>query len=250
MNLVLFVIATLVSFIVVRIGAVAFHLTGVEWSQAKFQALSCFSGTGFTTREAELIVSHPQRRRVATILMILGNAGIVTLIATFANSIRVDGLAERIRLPFLDLFLPAFLVPVVNLTVIILAVVIIFRLFSSSVISRRLTSLLKNVIVKRQLVRQASFEELLVTTGNHGVATMEIDDNSPLRDTILLNSGLRAQDITVLAIERAGTTTPNPAAAADIRTGDRLICYGNLDNIRKLAGDIPEEPKDNSVPPP
>jgi Trk-type K+ transport system membrane component len=49
MNLILFVLATLISFVAVRIGAVALHLTGVEWSQAKFQALSCFTGTGFTT---------------------------------------------------------------------------------------------------------------------------------------------------------------------------------------------------------
>ena len=36
------------TFVVVRIGAVAFNLTGMEWAQAKFQALSCFSGTGYT----------------------------------------------------------------------------------------------------------------------------------------------------------------------------------------------------------
>jgi hypothetical protein len=45
---------------------------------------------------------------------------------------------------------------------------------------------------------------------------MGIDNNSPLRDTTPLTSGLRAQDITVLAIERAGKTTPKPAAASEI----------------------------------
>jgi len=65
-------------------------------------------------------------------------------------------------------------------------------------------------------VRQTSFEELLVTTGNHGVPSMGIDNNSALRDTTPLTSGLRAQDITVLAIERAGKTTPKPAAASEI----------------------------------
>ena len=49
--LVLFILALIVSFIVVRIGAIAFQLTGLEWSLAKFQALSCFSGTGFTTKD-------------------------------------------------------------------------------------------------------------------------------------------------------------------------------------------------------
>ena len=39
--LILFILTLIVSFIVVRIGAIAFQLTGLEWSLAKFQALSC-----------------------------------------------------------------------------------------------------------------------------------------------------------------------------------------------------------------
>jgi Trk-type K+ transport system membrane component len=75
MNLILFIVTIAISFLVVRIGAIAFQLTGLEWALAKFQSLSCFSGTGFTTREAELITGNPQRRKIATSLMILGNAG-------------------------------------------------------------------------------------------------------------------------------------------------------------------------------
>lgn len=60
MNLLLFIVVVVISFIMVRIGAIAFQLTGLEWSLAKFQSLSCFSGTGFTTKEAELITGNPQ----------------------------------------------------------------------------------------------------------------------------------------------------------------------------------------------
>ena len=113
MNLLLFIVMISVSFIVVRIGAVAFELTGLEWSLAKFQSLSCFTGTGFTTREAELITGNPQRRRIATVLMVLGNAGLVTLIATFANSLRPNIVKPNFNVPFLDLILPTMLVPCV-----------------------------------------------------------------------------------------------------------------------------------------
>ena len=58
MNLMLFLVVVVASFIAVRIGAIAFQLTGLEWSLAKFQALSCFSGTGFTTKESELSLIH------------------------------------------------------------------------------------------------------------------------------------------------------------------------------------------------
>ncbi|GAG87195.1 unnamed protein product, partial [marine sediment metagenome] len=79
-------IAILVSFIVVRIGGFALQLTGIEPEVASFQALSAFSGTGFTTREAERVVGHRTRRRIVTILIILGNAGMVTVIATLVAS--------------------------------------------------------------------------------------------------------------------------------------------------------------------
>ena len=46
MSVMLFIIVVIASFIIVRIGAIAFQLTGLEWSLAKFQSLSCFSGTG------------------------------------------------------------------------------------------------------------------------------------------------------------------------------------------------------------
>jgi hypothetical protein len=59
----LLVATVLVSALVVRIGAVAFEMTGLDRDKAHFQALSCFSGTGFTTREAELITGHHYRRR-------------------------------------------------------------------------------------------------------------------------------------------------------------------------------------------
>jgi len=79
-------ITILVSFIVVRIGAFALQLTGIEPEVARFQALSAFSGTGFTTREAERVIGHRDRRRIVTILIILGNAGMVTVIATLVAS--------------------------------------------------------------------------------------------------------------------------------------------------------------------
>ena len=127
MNLLLFIVMILISFIVVRIGAVAFELTGLEWSLAKFQALSCFSGTGFTTKEAELVVGNPQRRRIASVLMVLGNAGLVTLIATFANSLRPETYLPKFTIPFIHLVFPSRLLPWINLIIIVISLYIIYR---------------------------------------------------------------------------------------------------------------------------
>lgn len=108
MSVILFIIVLVASFIIVRIGAVAFQLTGLEWSLAKFQSMSCFSGTGFTTREAELITGDKRRRRIASVLMVLGNAGLVTMIATVASALNPEntllGWLSKSYLPFLPLW--------------------------------------------------------------------------------------------------------------------------------------------------
>ncbi len=41
-------------------------MTGLSWDAASFQSYSAFFGVGFTTREAELVVNHPIRRRIIT----------------------------------------------------------------------------------------------------------------------------------------------------------------------------------------
>src|SRR4030042_6707082 len=76
----------LISFLIVLIGGFALQLTGIEPDVARFQALSAFSGTGCTTRESERVVGHKTRRQIVTILIILGNAGLVTIIATLVAS--------------------------------------------------------------------------------------------------------------------------------------------------------------------
>jgi len=79
-------LAILTSFLVVRAAAIALMMTGLDRQRAIFQALSAFSGTGFTTREAERIINHPKRRKIISWLMVLGNAGIVTVIVTTTSS--------------------------------------------------------------------------------------------------------------------------------------------------------------------
>jgi len=233
MNLILFILIIIVSFIIVRIGAVAFELTGLEWSLAKFQALSCFTGTGFTTKEAEMITGHPQRRRIASILIVLGHAGLVTLIATFANSLRTDVVMSKVTIPFLHSVIPSSLRPWINLIIIVFAVYTTYKIFTNTKFAAKLTSLLRSHIVKKEIVKRVSFEELVIATGGYGVSSIEIGKNSPVLDKSILESDLRSHDITILVIERKGETIPNPSANTKIILSDRLICFGKLDRIRK-----------------
>ena len=170
MNLLLFISVLITSFIVVRIGAVAFELTGLEWSLAKFQALSCFTATGFTTKEAELITGNPQRRRIASVLIVLGHAGLVTMIATFANSLR----PSAINIPGLpDFVSTAGVLQWINLAIIAVVIYVVYKVFTNTKFAKKLTEALRRHIAKREIVKPVSFEELLVATGGYGVSKLE-----------------------------------------------------------------------------
>lgn len=234
MNIVLFFIVILASFAIVRVGAVAFQLTGLEWSLAKFQALSCFTGTGFTTREAETITTHPQRRKIASILMVLGNAGLITLIATFANTLRAELFLSSLALPFVEYMVPQRLLPVMNLLIILFLFYIVYKVLSNSTLIEKFTSLFRRYLTKRQKGKPITFEELLVSTGGYGISTILLPSNSPLVGQTIKESPLRENDINLLAIVRDEKTTPNPSSSATMLADDHLICFGRLDDIRKI----------------
>ena len=232
-SVLLFIIVLFISFIVVRIGAIAFQLTGLEWSLAKFQALSCFTGTGFTTKESELITGNPQRRRVASVLMVLGNAGLVILIATFASSlIPRETVVSKLSKSFLPFSLPNFLVIWINLGIIVVAVFAIYKIFTNQKVAGKLTNSLRRRIVRREIFKPVSFEELMLATGGYGVSRISVGADSPVLEKTLLKSELKKYDIMVLAIVRGGKTTPNPPADTKILLGDELVCFGKLENIR------------------
>jgi len=234
MSVMLFIIVLVASFIIVRVGAIAFQLSGLEWSLAKFQALSCFSGTGFTTREAELITGHPQRRRIATVLIVLGNAGLVTMIATVASALTPQQtLWSRLSESFLPFSVPRFLVPWINLIFIVVALYVGFRLATNKRFVKKVTGTLRTKIIKREIFEPVSFEELLMLTGGYGVSKIDVSADNPLVGKTLAQSDLRKSDITVLAIVRNEETIPNPPAGTKILAGDELISFGQLENIRK-----------------
>src|SRR4051794_37013058 len=80
------IVVLFLSFVVIRVATSALTLTGMSRESARFQARSAFFGVGFTTSEAESVVDHPVRRRIAMWLMWLGNAGIISVVGSLVLS--------------------------------------------------------------------------------------------------------------------------------------------------------------------
>jgi Trk-type K+ transport system membrane component len=234
MNLLLFIIILIISVVVVKLGAIAFELTGVNDTQAIFQAISCFTGTGFTTKEAELVVSDPQRRRIASVLMVLGKAGFVTLLATFANSLT----ASDLSIPYLHGVVPQGVETLIKVAFIVLVAFTIYKIITHTKLSTSLSEMLKKRIVNRSFIRPVSFKELLVATGGYGVSSVKVFKDSSLENRTLHDAKLEAHDIIILALERSGKVTTRPPAQTKITVGDKLICFGKLDTIRDELAEV------------
>ena len=233
MNLLLFLVMFLISFTIVRIGAVALELTGLEWGLAKFQALSLFTGTGFTTRESELIAKHPQRRKIASTLMILGFSGIVTLIATFANVMKTNLHIDPYKVPFVNVQIPHRYMPAINLIIIIITLYIFYKLFSHTKVATKFTDFIKSQLLKRGIVKPVTFEILLPLAEEYVVACIEIGQDSSLLNESIAESKLDSHGITLLAVERNEKIIPSPAPESKIHIDDKLICFGKLSNLSR-----------------
>jgi len=211
-------IAILVSFIIVRIGGFALQLTGIEPDVARFQALSAFSGTGFTTREAERVVGHRTRRRIVTILIILGNAGLVTIIATLVASFtQVTG--------YMWFF--------IRLAIIIGGIFGLYQLIIRSNVGQRIVDRLQRPVMNRILRVAPAVEEIFHVEKDWAISLVMIKGSSNIIGLSVADITAE-EDIEVLAIDRAGTYLTRPNWDEKIAEGDRLLVYANRKSVKRI----------------
>jgi ribosomal protein S6--L-glutamate ligase len=77
-------------------------------------------------------------------------------------------------------------------------------------------------------------QRLSVSTG-YGVAELEVGANADLVGTTLGESELRERDITVLTLHRGTAVIPNPKRGTVLEAGDRLLCFGKLEEMRSMV---------------
>lgn len=76
-------------------------------------------------------------------------------------------------------------------------------------------------------------QRLTVSTG-YGVAELLVQAASDLVGTPLGESGLRDRDISVLTLQRGTQVIPNPRRSHVLEAGDRLLCFGKLEEMRSM----------------
>ena len=203
--------------ICIRAGAVALQLTGMAAEKARFQALSAFTNTGFTTREAEEITSIPLRRRIVTVLIVLGYAGTVTVIASFATSLFQRDLAS-----------------LGEVAIIFAALYVVYRILAWRGVTKRVTNAFRTALIKRYGIQAHSLEEMLSVGQGFGVVRARVGVTSPLIGRPLAELALKSRKVQILSIIRGRETISIPQGNDVLLGGDTIVCYGNLKEVRSF----------------
>ena len=211
-------ITIFLSYLIVRAGAIALMMTGMDQQKARFQALSAFSRAGFTTREAEAVVNNPRRRRIITWLIILGNAGLVAIIVTATSSIATS--------------------TSYNLAITIVTILggglVLYFLVSRSGFTRKLDSLIERRLIKSSFLEEDTTEDLLHFIEGYGVVKVITTEESNLIGKSLREANTPENEFWFIGIERGKEWISLPRAREVINDGDKLIIYSDLDTLRRF----------------
>jgi len=219
MSLIIFLVIFIMLWLLIEIIAIVMKLTGLELSKARFQIISILTHTGFTSRESELIVQHPTRRKIASILMVVSYVAQITLITLLfdvLNNATKDLLSISIAL-----------------TVVLVIIIIATQVDSlSRRFDRFAERLLKNKIKK--INSNNRIDQLLNLSPEFSIYELIVDTDSFICRKTLRELHLKEHFIQVLKIDRGSEMIDFPLADMQILAGDRMIVYGKIEALTNL----------------
>ena len=219
-SIIALLVITLVSLLVVRIGATALMMTGISWDTASFQSYSAFFGVGFTTREAEMVVNHPVRRRIIRDLILAGNIGLTSVLATLVVSTTQN---------------EARLHPLVVIAILIACTALVIYLFRIGWLQKALDKIIRRALEKAGLVRVLDYELLLRIQSGFCVSEIEIMAETPVVNRTLRESRPWDHGVIILAMKRNEETMPGiPGPDTTLLMGDVVTVYGREDSVKRM----------------
>ena len=215
----LFTVAIL-SLLVTRIAAMALMFTGLSREAARFQARSAFSGVGFTTTESELIMNHPVRRKIVMLLMLLGNIGIATVVATVMVSLLSTASSGN--------WLRNFLLFIGCLS-------FAWFLAASHFVERNLNRIITWGLKKWTRLEIQDYVAVLHLQNEFAVWEITVETNDWLAGKSLIEAGLSREGVLILGIQRkGGFYIGAPQGIRKIHDGDLLVMYGPMERLEEL----------------
>ncbi len=212
-------VVVLVSLLITRVATVALTLTGLSRESARFQARSALSGVGFTTAEAEGVVNHPVRRRVIMALMLVGSAGLVTVVGSLFLSFANADSSQRTT----------------RVLVLLGGMVALWLLARSQWVDRRLSRVIGLGLRRWTDLEVRDYAALLHLAGPWTVMEIAVQPEDWVAERTLGELRLRDEGVVVLGISRPeGEYLGAPRFDTEIHTGDTLVVYGTEERLCEL----------------
>ena len=221
--LLLFSLIILLYWVITELFTFFFRLTGLPAEKARFQVISLLTGTGFTTRESEMVLSSRKRRRLARITMLFGYVFNITIVSAFINvflSLKIVQVEKQFF---------GFLIPLVT-------VALIFIFMRVPKVHAWFDNLLKRT-ADRIFDRRETFNAVMLVDniGNGSIAQVTLrcipDEYQGLT---LAETRLRPETgILVMLVESRGGKEVPASADTVFQTGDKLIVFGDYKTICK-----------------
>lgn len=212
------------SLVVIRIATVGLIMTGVSKDLAQFQALSAFTGAGFTTKESEDIVNHPVRRRISMHLMLLGHVGIVVVIPSvvlsFLNTGGSNDWSHQLT---------------VRIGVLFGGLLLLLVIASSRYVEQIMWRV--NTFALRRFggIQVHDYTRLLRVAQNYVISELQVRHGDWLAGHTLQQLRLSNEGVLVLGIEKPnGDYLGTPRGHTRLDANDCLILYGQQERILDL----------------
>lgn len=221
--LLLFSLIILIYYVITELFTFFFRFTGLPAEKARFQVISLLTGTGFTTRESEIILASRRRRRLARVTMLFGYVFNVTIVSALIN-VFISMSDVQVGHKIVGILIPLG------------TVALIFACMRVPAIHARGEDILRR-LADRSFDRKETFNAVLLVDyiSSESIAQVTLRHiPEEYNGKSLAETNLRADTgILVMLVERNGSK-PMPAQADTVfEIGDKLTVFGNYKMICK-----------------
>ncbi|AMN31250.1 potassium transporter TrkA [Clostridium perfringens] len=215
-----FIVFLTLFLVLIEFFTILFKLTGLPQDKARFQVISLLTSTGFTTKESEIIVQHPTRRKLASWLMVFSYVSTATFISFIVNII-MNSLINPHTLLMIFIF--------------IALVYTIKRFNILETLEVKLESNISNSKFWNNI--NDKYSGLIFRSKGYGLYEIYISNKSVLIGKSILDSNLKENEIQVLNIDKGDKVINFPTPQYIFEYKDKITVYGNIKKINNLLRD-------------
>lgn len=219
----LFAVLILLYIIISEVFTLLFRLIGLPEEKARFQVVSLLTGSGFTTRESEMIISTRRRRRLARVTMLFGYVFNISVVSAFINvfmSLKITQVGQYV----LGLLIP---VGMVALLIIILRIPTV-RSFGSALVLKAVGNITHT--------ETANSVMIIDHIGKGCIAQVHVREvPKALSGKKLFESRIKEEhNILIMLVEDKHGRVEPPHKDTVFNLGEKLTVFGDYQNICRV----------------